>query len=342
MLKSIFTDPVVASTLKSAVGVILATSVGSILPQNTYAQSKADILGIDHVGINVPDLQQAVNFFSDVLGFTPVTTLGPVPLDAAWKEANRMNKATGPVTIKMIHAGTGANIEVFSYQDNQGSKNQPGGDDIGASHIAFYTTDIKSAVTYLKSKNVQVLGEPFLMPSGDTQGESWVYFLTPWGSKMEFVSYPDGKGYEKNNPKTVLWSPKNSESSTVGKSENSPMSNEAIKSLVEQHLALWNEHNPAKRKQIMQAIYSPNLEMVDRHFVANGYEQVDSFIQDLQKKSPDFRFSHAKPIDIHHNVARLFWQVGSKSKPDAVTGMDLFVIENGKVVKMYVFVNEPK
>lgn len=342
MLKSIFTDPAVASTLKSAVGVILATSVGSILPQNTYAQSKADILGIDHVGINVPDMQQALNFFSDVLGFTPVTNLGPVPLDAAWKEANHMNKATGPVTIKMIHAGTGANIEVFSYQDNQGDKKQPGGDDIGASHIAFYTSDIKSAVAYLKSKNVQVLGEPFLMPSGDTQGESWVYFLTPWGSKMEFVSYPDGKGYEKNNPKTVLWSPKNAAVNTTTSLESSPLSSEAIKSLVEQHLTLWNEHDPAKRKQIMQAIYAPDLEMVDRHFIANGYEQVDGFIQDLQKKSPDFRFTHAKPIDTHHNVARLFWQVGSKAKPDAVTGMDLFVIENGKVVKMYVFVNEPK
>lgn len=342
MLKSIFTDPSVANTLKSAVGVILATSVGSILPQNTYAQSKADILGIDHVGINVPDLQQAVNFFSDVLGFTPVTTIGPVPLDAAWKEANRMNKATGPVTIKMMHAGTGSNIEVFSYQDNQGEKKQPGGDDIGASHIAFYTTDIKGAVAYLKSKNVQVLGEPFLMPSGDTQGESWVYFLSPWGSKMEFVSYPNGKGYEKNNPKSVLWSPKDVATGKLISAQNNVLSSDAVKSLVEKHLTLWNESNPEKRKEIIKSIYSPDIEMVDRHFVARGYEQVDSFIQDLQKKSPDFRFSHVKPVDTHHNIARLFWQVGSKAKPDVVTGMDLFVVENGKVAKLYVFVNEGK
>ncbi len=122
---------------------------------------------------------------------------------------------TGAVTIKMINAGTGASVEVFSYEDNKGSKVQPNSDDIGASHIAFYTSDISNAVKYLKSKGVKVLGEPFLTPSGDTAGESWVYFETPWGSKMELVSYPNGKEYEKSNPKTVLWSPKNTVSDKI-------------------------------------------------------------------------------------------------------------------------------
>lgn len=169
--------------------------------EKTGAQNNAGILGIDHVGINVPDLNQAVAFFDTVLGFTPVTQIGPIPLDAGWKEANHINQQTGAVTIKMINAGTGASIEVFSYADNKGSKVHPNSDDIGASHVAFYTSDINESVKYLKSKGVKILGEPFLTPSGDTAGESWVYFETPWGSKMELVSYPNGKAYEKANPK---------------------------------------------------------------------------------------------------------------------------------------------
>lgn len=213
----------------------------------TVAQNSAGVVGIDHVGINVPDLNKAVTFFSDVLGFTPVTQLGPIPLDAEWKKLNHINPDTGAVTIKMINAGNGASIEVFEYADNKGSKINPKTDDIGASHIAFYVNDINAAVEYLKSKGVKIIGEPFTMPSGDTAGESWVYFETPWGSKMELASYPNGKGYEKANPKTVLWSPKNK---TIKKTVDD-FDSKKNTLIVENHLKIWNERDEAKRKVLL-------------------------------------------------------------------------------------------
>ncbi|MCA6067877.1 VOC family protein [Chryseobacterium sp. RG1] len=321
-----------------------ATAVASALllsaaVSNTSAQEKTGILGVDHIGINVPDMKQAVNFFTDVLGFSAVTNLGPIPLDNTWKKNNHMQSETGPVTIKMIKAGTGANIELFEYKDNKGSLQQPGGDDIGASHIAFYTNDISKSVAYLKSKGVQFLGEPFLMPSGDTEGETWVYFVTPWGSKMELVSYPNGKGYEKKNPATILWSPKDVVKNQTEKSDLKPLSETEIKSLVEGHLAIWNERDLKKREALMSKIYAGDIEMVDSHFVAVGYKEINGFVDGLQQKSPNSRFSHIKAIDVNHNIARLYWQNGTPEKPDAVTGMDLFVFENGKAVKLYVFVD---
>lgn len=115
-----------------------------------------------------------------------------------------------------------------------------------------------------------------------------------------------------------------------------------VQAIIEKHLILWNEQDKSKRKKIMTEIYAPDIEMVDRHFVAKGREQVDSFITGLQKKSPDFRFSHSKPIDTHHNIARMYWQVGNAAHPAAVNGMDFFVLENGKVKKLYVFVEGDK
>jgi hypothetical protein len=115
-----------------------------------------------------------------------------------------------------------------------------------------------------------------------------------------------------------------------------------IKAIIEKHLNLWNERDKNKRKKILNDIYAPDIEMVDRHFVARGRDQIDAFIADLQKKSPDFRFSHAKPVDTHHNIARMYWQVGNAAHPAAVTGMDFFVVENGKVKKLYVFVEGDK
>ncbi len=324
-----------------------ATAVASALllsasVSQTAAQQKAGILGIDHVGINVPDINQAVNFFTDVLGFSAVTTLGPIPLDDAWKKTNHMNLKTGPVTIKMVKAGTGANIELFEYKDNKGNSQQPGGDDIGASHIAFYTNDIKQSVSYLKSKGVQFLGEPFLMTAGDTAGESWVYFVTPWGSKMELVSYPDGKGYEKNKPATFLWSPKNSVEKQELLQQNKALSETEIRNLVEAHLAIWNERDLKKRESLMKKVYADDIEMVDSHFIARGYKEINGFVDGLQQKSSTSKFSHIKAIDVNHNIARLYWQNGTPEKPDAVTGMDLFVFENGKAAKLYVFVDDKK
>ncbi|KUJ62402.1 glyoxalase [Flavobacteriaceae bacterium CRH] len=305
--------------------------------EKVTAQNTSGIVGVDHVGINVPDLNTGIAFFSDVLGFTPVTQIGPIPLDAAWKELNHINPATGAVTIKMINAGTGASIELFQYADNKGSRINPNADDIGASHIAFYTTDIQAGVKYLKSKGVKILGEPFLTPSGDTAGESWVYFETPWGSKMELVSYPNGKEYEKSNPKTVLWSPK-----TIAK-KSSAIDFDATKNkvLIEKHLEVWNEKDQTKRTALMNKIYASDIEMVDCHFIAVGNDAISTFIVDLHQKNPDFRF-RAKSVETNHNVVRLYWQFGSKAKPATVTGMDLFVIENGKVQKLYVFVDEAK
>jgi catechol 2,3-dioxygenase-like lactoylglutathione lyase family enzyme len=305
--------------------------------EKTAAQNNAGIIGIDHVGINVPDLNKGITFFSDVLGFTPVTQLGPIPLDAGWKEANHINQGTGAVTIKMINAGTGASIELFSYEDNKGSITHPNSDDIGASHIAFYTSDINAAVKYLKTKGVKILGEPFLTPSGDTSGESWVYFETPWGSKMELVSYPNGKGYEKSNPKTVLWSPKNASVKRTAADLDSKKNTE----IVENHLKIWNEKDEAKRTALLNQFYAADVEMVDRHFIAVGNKEISKFIVELQKKNPDFRFS-ANLLETNHNIVRLYWQFGSKEKPAVVSGMDLFVIENGKVQKLYVFVDEKK
>ncbi len=303
--------------------------------EQAEAQNNAGIIGIDHIGINVPDLNQGITFFSDVLGFKPVTQLGPIPLDAGWKEANHINPATGAVTIKMINAGTGASIEVFSYADNKGSKVHPNSDDIGASHIAFYTSDINESVKYLKSKGVKILGEPYLTPSGDTAGESWVYFETPWGSKMELVSYPNGKGYEKSNPKTVLWSPKNVAVKSASTDDLDAKKNIEI---VKNHLKIWNEKDETKRTALLNQFYASDVEMVDRHFIAGGKDEISKFIVELQTKNPDFRFTD-KSVETNHNIVRLYWQFGSKEKSAVVSGMDLFVIENGKVQKLYVFVD---
>jgi hypothetical protein len=40
-----------------------------------------------------------------------------------------------------------------------------------------------------------VLGEPTVSRSA-SEGQRWVYFLSPWGMQFELVSYPHGKAFD--------------------------------------------------------------------------------------------------------------------------------------------------
>jgi len=165
--------------------------------------------GIDHVGINVPSLQQAEQFFGDAFGCAAVTHIGPFPIPPSMshEHTGAVPAQADSVRIAMLRCGSGANIELFEYKDAQQQVLAPTAGEIGASHIAFYTDDVAAGVANLKARGITLLGEPVTMPGGDTAGETWVHFLSPWGSEMELVGYPKGKGYEKS-AKLKLWSPK--------------------------------------------------------------------------------------------------------------------------------------
>jgi catechol 2,3-dioxygenase-like lactoylglutathione lyase family enzyme len=155
--------------------------------------------GVDHIGITVPDLSEAIAFFQNILGCEPFYQLGPfMDPEGDWmKNALNVHPRTEITKMQLMRCANGSNLELFQYkapdQQQQGPKNS----DIGGHHIAFYVDDIDAAVAYLKANGVRVLGAANPTQQGPSAGETWVYFQAPWGLYMEFVSYPNGKAYEK-------------------------------------------------------------------------------------------------------------------------------------------------
>lgn len=180
--------------------------VGSF--QKASAQAPG-IVGLDHVGFNVPNLENAVQFFTDVLGFHKVYEEGKLPLNAEAKKAFNIRQSAEITHIAMLTTGNGSNIELFEYDSPQRNMKRPMNDDIGWYHIAVYTNNMEQSVAYLKSKGVHIIGAPIKHKTGPNAGLTGVYFETPWGLQIELVSYPEGMEYEKGHPKYKLWSPKN-------------------------------------------------------------------------------------------------------------------------------------
>ncbi|WP_217351940.1 VOC family protein [Ruegeria sp. HKCCD8929] len=165
--------------------------------------------GTQHIGITVPDVDEAVEFLVDVLGCESFFSFGPFgPFEDDWMTKNlNVNREAVIDVITMVRCGNGPAFEVFKYTSPDQNLNPPKNSDIGGYHIAFYVDDMQMAVTYLRDNGVRVLEDPHPLTGTPLEGEEWVYFLSPWGMQMEIVSFPDGIAHEKNTGQ-ALWDPR--------------------------------------------------------------------------------------------------------------------------------------
>lgn len=154
---------------------------------------------LDHIGITVPDLDQAREFLVDVLGCEYLYALGPYQdSDGHW-----MSEHLGVddrAVIRRLHFfrfGVQTLLEVFEYEAPDQRTQPPRNSDVGGHHLALYVEDLDAAVADLRQRGLQVLGEP-TASKGAHEGQRWVYFLSPWGMQFELVSYPGGKAFDRD------------------------------------------------------------------------------------------------------------------------------------------------
>ena len=165
------------------------------------------LAGTEHIGFTVPDLDEAERFFVDVIGCELIYSLGPFAQDDGDWMAEHL--AVHPRTVmrelRFFRCGHGPNFEVFQYEPADGQAPVPRNSDLGGHHLAFYVEDLDAALDHLRAHGIRILGEP-TYSKGASEGQRWVYFLSPWGMQFELVSFPNGKAYEKDAP-VKLWHP---------------------------------------------------------------------------------------------------------------------------------------
>jgi glyoxylase I family protein len=154
------------------------------------------VTGVDHIGVTVPDLDEARAFFVEVLGCDYMYTLGPFAHDDSWM-SEHLNVADNTVMRRLhfFRLGGQAIFEVFEYDAADQVVVPPRNSDVGGHHVALYVDDLDAAVAALREAGLRVLGEP-TASRGASEGQRWVYFLSPWGLQLELVSYPGGKAFD--------------------------------------------------------------------------------------------------------------------------------------------------
>ncbi|WP_131907561.1 VOC family protein [Cocleimonas flava] len=165
--------------------------------------------GTQHIGITVPNVDKATEFFVDVMGCKSFFSFGPFgPFDDDWMTKNlNVNPRAVIDTITMVRCANGPAFEIFKYSSPDQNQKPPKNSDIGGFHVGFYVDDMEKAVKYLRDNDVKVLENPHPLTGTPLEGEEWVYFLSPWGMQMELVSFPEGIAHEKKTGE-ALWDPR--------------------------------------------------------------------------------------------------------------------------------------
>lgn len=150
---------------------------------------------LDHVGVTVPDLDEAVAFFVDVLGAQDWYREGPSADDGdlMWR-ALRVHPCAS-VRLAMLKLGSTTTVELLEYTVPPGEATDvpPRNSDHSAAHIGLRVRDIDAAAIYLRTvAGVDVLEGPVTVEGGPSDGLRWLYFVTPWGLTMELVQLPAG------------------------------------------------------------------------------------------------------------------------------------------------------
>lgn len=167
------------------------------------------LVGQDHAGITVPDLDAALAFFVDILGCRHAYTFGPIEDN----DGSFMTAALGVhprARIRrcaLIRIGHGSNLELFEYEAPDQCRIEAKNSDIGAFHVALYVHDIHAAKAYLDEQGIETRLGPIPIEAGPNAGQSILYFQSPWGLQMELISYPGGMAYEADGA-VKLWDPR--------------------------------------------------------------------------------------------------------------------------------------
>jgi catechol 2,3-dioxygenase-like lactoylglutathione lyase family enzyme len=148
-------------------------------------------LAVNHVGITVPDIHAAIDWYQAVFGFRCI--MGPRRLRANSAATAETRSVLGPEFVEALQAhlltANGVGLELFQFIDPpvEGEERGLGYQRRGPWHVCFTHPDLEAGVAQLIEKG-GVQTSPI---SNFVPGRPWqlVYCRDPWGTVIELMSH---------------------------------------------------------------------------------------------------------------------------------------------------------
>ena len=156
------------------------------------------VLGMHHIGITVPDIEEGIAFFEKVFGAVTVFRTGAFDVDEDFMSGKLGAAPNSRIKdLVFLRCGNGTSVELFEYSGEDKTAAQKRSSEVGGSHICFEVEDVFASAEHLKAMGVEMLDGPNVVDAGPLEGFKWIYFRTPWGQILEIASF-DKLGYEKD------------------------------------------------------------------------------------------------------------------------------------------------
>ena len=85
------------------------------------------------------------------------------------------------------------------------------------------------------------------------------------------------------------------------------MATTMIEQTVGRYFDVWNETDPARRRELIERTWAPVASYVDPMFSADGYDELDEMVAGVHTQFPGHRFRLTGAVDAHHNRVRWGW-----------------------------------
>lgn len=104
--------------------------------------------------------------------------------------------------------------------------------------------------------------------------------------------------------------------------------------LVREYLDVWNEIDPAARREAIETVWAASGRYSDPLAVAQGHEEIDLTIAAVQQQFPGLTFELLGDIDALDDQARFRWRLGTAGQEPVAIGFDVLVKDQDERVQL--------
>ena len=104
-------------------------------------------------------------------------------------------------------------------------------------------------------------------------------------------------------------------------------------------LSIFNERDGRKRKAALKQHWAADGVLWTAEGTYAGLRAIEQAAAGLLRRYPEYDFTPFGEVDEIPEAARLRWSFGAIGSPPAITGMDVVMASNGRIVAMYRFLD---
>jgi hypothetical protein len=99
--------------------------------------------------------------------------------------------------------------------------------------------------------------------------------------------------------------------------------------------AVFSERDPERRMDVITRNYTEDVVWSDPDGTTMGHEEMNEQAQKLLDRMPDFVFSAAGPVHVSCDLGLLAFNLGVPEQPPAVSGIDVALVRDGRIARLY-------